>query len=104
MEVFSVLRSLISWTQVSLSTTASQIFNGAASRTASAHQQSVIFTNNDPSNTIYIGPGSSVASTNFMKSLAPGEMWIVNLESGFANNLYAVAGSGTPNLSLVIGQ
>lgn len=94
--------NVLSWGQVALSTTPTQIFDGSSGRAPSQYGWGIQLTNNDSSTTVYLGYDNTVSSSKYVKRLSAGEFWEGLMGKGAQAKLYAVAASGTPSLGMAV--
>jgi hypothetical protein len=62
----------------------------------------VQFTNNDTAATIYLGYDNTVSATKYWKKLGPGEYLEELMGRGSLSRVWAVASTGTPNVSVAV--
>lgn len=82
--------------QITLSTTATLLSTllTNASGTVKMHRQTVVLTNNDAAIDVYVGISSSLSSTRFMKKIAAGAEYAMQIGAGI--DPYIKSASGTP--------
>jgi hypothetical protein len=98
--------NVMSSTQKAIANSATQLFDGSATGLTLPPQFAGIdITNNDSTNTIYLGHNSSVSATNYWRALSPGQSLAADdqrMGHGVASKLYTISSTGTPNLYVAV--